>query len=393
MRRKVLYYMITVFLFSFSHLALSQEVKINADSLLKVATILYQQNDNVRSVELSQKILNNYPDYTDVKILLARNYMVQSKYDDARTVLDEVLKTEPQNYDAHTAIIDLNYWSKKYEACVLCSNSALDYYPADTNFIQRKNKCIKESQTRMMSYSDALKETTYKNKLSVAYVNDYAFNDIPTSHLAYIEYARQMERATLVGRFNYANRWEQDGYQVEADAWLKTTPGSYAYLNAGVSDNTVFPKYRAGAEYYQALPNKFEVSLGARYLFFDPDNVFIYTLSGTKYIDTYMFSARTYVTPNDSNTAVTGLFTIRCYTSDVDFYGIQFNLGVDPDLNSNIATSGNYYINTVGVRVEYRKTIAPNWQTTIYAGYERQEYLNNQFRDVVTAHIILSYLF
>lgn len=325
--------------------------------------------------------------------------MAQSKFDEARTILDEVLKNDPKVYDANTAIIDLNYWSKKYEECVLCSNTALGYYPADSNFIQRKDKCIQESQTRMINYNDPLRSTPFKNELSVAYVNDYAFNDIPTSHLAYIEYARKMERATLVGRLNYANRWEKDGVQVEADAYIKTTPGSYAYLNAGISGNSVysnlsvFPKYRAGAEYYQALPNRFEISLGARYMYFDPDNVFIYTASGTKYIDTYMFSLRTYVTPNGDETAVSGLFTLRCYSNDVDFYGIRFNLGVDPDLNSNIGATGNYYLNTVGVRAEYRKTVATNWVTTIYAGYERQEVLNNQFRDVITTHIILSYLF
>lgn len=395
MRKSIFYFWFSILCFFFSESIYSQTDNINADSLLKVAQQYYNQNENVKSEEICLQILSYAPDYTDVKILLARNYMNVKQFSDAEGILNEVLKNKPNYYDAHAALVDLNYWSKKYEACVLCCNNALNYFPTDSAFLLSKEKCIVESSSRMMRDLNQLNYSIYNNKIAASYRYNYFLDNTDfNSQEAYLEYTRKLNKATVIGRVNYANRFNESDFQFESDLYYKFDMSKYLYLNAGISNNIIYPDYRLGAEYFQALPAQFEVSLGLRYLYFKPDNVFIYTGSLTKYIQKYMLSARVFITPKNSDITASGLFILRHYNTEDNYVGLRLKYGIDPN-NSNIdpTTSSRYLMQSRGFEFEYNELIKQRVQLTIYAGYESTEWRPSEYRNAVTAQVVLGYLF
>lgn len=395
MKKNNFYFVIGVLLLFFTEAIYAQGNKLNTDSLLKVAQQYYKLNENVKSVELCNQILVQAPDYTDVKILLARNYMSVNQFGNAKGILDDVLKSKPNYYDAHAALVDLNYWSKKYEACVLCCNNALSIFPTDTAFATRKLVCMKESQNRMMSDMNQLSTSIYNNKIAASYGFDYFINNTDfNSQEAYLEYTRKLDKTTLIGRVNYANRFSQNDVQFESDLYYKFDQSKYLYLNAGISNRIIYPDYRLGAEYFQALPAHFEASLGLRYLYFNPDHIFVYTGSLSKYINKYMLSGRVFVTPKNSDITASGLFILRHYNTDDNYIGLRFKYGIDPN-NPNIdpTTNSRYLMQTRGVEVEYNELIKQHYQLTFYLGYESIEWRPSQYRNAISAQVVLGYLF
>jgi hypothetical protein len=62
----------------------------------------------------------------------------------------------------------------------------------------------------------------------------------------------------------------------------------YLYLNYGYSWGEFFPRHRAGFEPFLTLPKNWEISLGGRYMMYEPEenistDVFILTGSVSKY--------------------------------------------------------------------------------------------------------------
>jgi YaiO family outer membrane protein len=109
-----------------------------------------------------------------------------------------------------------------------------------------------------------IKDESIKNKIGIIYdynVFDKQFAD--PWHLLAIDYSRSTGIGTVIGRLNYANRFQTSATQFEIDAYPRFSKVFYSYMNFGVSDNSgVFPKYRAGFSLYANLPKSFEGELG-----------------------------------------------------------------------------------------------------------------------------------
>jgi YaiO family outer membrane protein len=143
--------------------------------------------------------------------------------------------------------------------------------------------------------------------------------------------SRQTRFGSVVGRFNYANRFETSGRQVEVEAYPGLVRGFYAYVNYGYSGGAVFPRHRVGAEVFSNPGKGFEFSGGFRYLRFSSD-VWIYTGSAGKYFGNYFASLRPYITPGVTGTSVSGSFMLRRYFRDSDSYvGFSTGAGSAPD--------------------------------------------------------------
>lgn len=177
-------------------------------------------------------------------------------------------------------------------------------------------------------------------KFSASYTFDLFGRDYVYGpwHLGSLDLSRKFEWGTLIGRTSLAQRRYSSsnplGVQFEVDAYPKLTPirkSTYAYLNFGYSPTTLFPLIRAGAEIYTGLPYHLETSLGARYLFFDPKNVFIFTGSLGLYYKDYWFSIRPYITPKDEGISVSGHFITRRYWSDDNYISFTLGLGSSPE--------------------------------------------------------------
>lgn len=395
MRTKLLKLGIITSFFLVPILLNAQEVKMNADSLLNIAQQEYWHNENDKSIVICNQILAQLPNYTDANLLLARNLMATQRFDDARTILYPIIKSNPRNHEAQAAMVDLNYWSKNYEKCISCSDSALLAFPSDSMFKAKKQKCIDESVTRMNNMMKSMYELSnvdFKNKISASYSYAYYIsNGVPTEHLAYLEYGHNFEDLTWILRYDYANRFNIGGSQIESDIYLKLDPKNYIYANAGVSDNTVFPYYRLGADFYHVFPAKWETSIGFRYLNFDTNDALIYTASATKYFSKYMLGGRIYVTPQSNATAVSGLLNFRYYSSNENYVGLRLKYGISPD-NSSLNVNSKL-MQSNGIEGEYSELINKRWEFKLFYGFETNEWQPNRFRDAFTGQVILSYLF
>lgn len=104
------------------------------------------------------------------------------------------------------------------------------------------------SLTEARSLASRIKENSAKNKVSLSY--DYIYFDKQFNdpwHLVSVDYGRQTKYGSIIGRVNYANRFNTNGYQFELDMYPRISNTFYAYVSGGVSNTVgVFPKYRGG---------------------------------------------------------------------------------------------------------------------------------------------------
>ena len=403
-----------LFVLMISQSLFSQQNKLNTDSLFKQAQTLFKNGDNNQAEKICLDLLESNPNNIDVHLLLANGYMWNKKFKEAKPHIDYVLSKDEKNYEALTANLNWYFWSTDYAGCIAQCDKALKFYPDDVNFKLRKAACLAQlnkpddaltlvnevlvkdpTNAEALKLKESLYYLTLKNRIAVGYVYDhYQSNVIPATHLAYLEYARKLNFGTLIGRVNYANRFKKNGIQGEADAYITLDKNSYGYLNAGLSNDSIFPHYRFGAEYYRSLPAKFEASLGVRDLKFYPTNIFIYTGSVGKYVGKWWFSGRAYVTPKNSTVSTSALLYARRYQTKYDYLGIRLNYGVLPDLNADLLNNANsFYMKSLGARLEYSKLFAKQWLIEAALGYENQEWLTKRYRDVLTIDLKLSYSF
>ena len=123
----------------------------------------------------------------------------------------------------------------------------------------------------------------------------------------------------------------------------------YMYVNGGVSNGNLFPKYRIGSEIYQKLPKSFEASFGFRHLRFQSSNVTIFTGSIGKYYRNYWFSLRPFIT-------------------------LSFGNGFSPDNKNRVDGTGDIYqLQSYKAGFGFQKTISTRIILRGNIGYGYQE--------------------
>ncbi|CAN5923249.1 hypothetical protein BH11GEM2_BH11GEM2_19490 [soil metagenome] len=198
--------------------------------------------------------------------------------------------------------------------------------------------------------------------------------------LASVSLGRRTARGTLIGRVNIANRFNTTGTQVEADAYPSLGGSTYAYLNAGYSNATIFPEWRFGGEVFTNLPNAYEASIGFRQLRFGGAPVTLLTGSVGKYIGNYWLSARPYIRSKDSGLSASAGFTVRRYyeTSD-EFIGARVSYGStssDRVIATELARTSSF-----AAAVQGSHLLAQRLYGTWTLGYEREEIVAGRFRN------------
>jgi len=146
-----------------------------------------------------------------------------------------------------------------------------------------------------------------------------------------LSYQRKVPSALIIGRLRYARMFDQNGIQAEIDAYPEINEKTYAYLNLGISDRTIFPVFRWGAELFRELPSQWEASAGMRGLYFESTPVHIYTAHLGRYVGNYWLAARGFLTSLRSRNHFTGLLTARRYFEHEDhFLSLYAGSGATP---------------------------------------------------------------
>jgi YaiO family outer membrane protein len=375
---------------------------ISSDELFAQArTAAFDKKDYQLAIELSRKALVKSPDYSDIRIFLGRVYTWSDKKDSARIEFERVLSRDKENEDASIAYTDLEYWNDDPAKALRICESGLVYHPGSNELLLRKAKCLIElkrfgdannvvnlllkadtKNDAAHALAEKIKDLASKNKIGISY--DFTGFDKQFAnpwHLVSISYSRSTSFGSVIGRFNYANRFTTSAVQFEADAYPRISKTFYSYISGGISNKSgVFPQYRAGFSLYANLPKSFEAEAGFRYLYFS-DATWIYTASLGKYFKSYWFNFRTYLTPGNNNISRSFSLTTRYYFGGAyDYLSIGLSTGISPDDQvNNIQLGSKTKLKSNGISAGFYKNIRKVNIISITAGWSNQEYLASTF--------------
>jgi YaiO family outer membrane protein len=373
----------------------------SADDLFAQARkAAFDESNYPKAIALSKTALQGSPDYADIRVFLGRLYTWSKKPDSARLAFNEVISKQPTYEDAYVGLGNLEYWNDNSEKALNVVNNGLKNVPASEPLKLLKAKLLNDLKrwqeadevvsevlknnptlTEARSLASRIKENSAKNKVSLSY--DYIYFDKQFDdpwHLVSVDYGRQTKYGSIIGRVNYANRFNTNGYQFELDMYPRISNTFYAYVSGGVSNTVgVFPKYRAGFSLYANLPLSFEAEAGFRFLHFS-DNTWIYTASVSKYYKSFWFNFRTYLTPSNNAVSQSYSLTTRYYFGGVDdYFSLALGTGLSPDDNQNnvLLNSTTYRLKSNNISLGYRKSIKTFNVLMLKVGYDNQEYLKD----------------
>ncbi len=359
----------------------------NPDSSFFTARELAFAGNRVAARDTLNTILTVYPEYTDVRVLLAKTHTWDKEYDSARKHFNTIISKEKEIKEVWVAAINNELYSENYATALGLANKALKFIPDDVDIVKQKQYAIngingvQEVENNMQENDSTV--ITPKNQFGLT--NSFEIFDIVYEPMFYssIEYKRETLAGPVIPRINYSNRFNTHGLQYELDFYPKLSNKIYGYLNYGFSNASIFPKHRAGAEVYANCPKNMEVSLGVRYLDFKSIKATIATASVGLYTGNYFFSVRPYITSisENNNLGISGTLLARKYLRDKDNYiGTIINFGYTTELKQLRDTQDALlaetvlYVESQQVLLEYQFSGKKNpniYKTTL--GVTRQE--------------------
>jgi YaiO family outer membrane protein len=330
----------------------------NIDALFKRARE-FGNNDNYNQARrICMKILEKKPNYHEVRTYLGRTYAWEKQYDNARTELSRVLIEKENDYEALSALFDVEFWTESYSVANDYLKVALGYYPTSEELLIKKAKLqikleekneaaltlrrvldLNPGHKEAIRLMNTLEGRKLNNNFQMSLLADLWDSDDP-HQIASAEIGRHFFFGSLTLRNLYVDRFNKAGFQHEIESYAHFTRTTYVNLLFGYSTLSYLPKQRYTVEIYQKLPAGFELSFGVRYLQFT-DATKIYSTSVSNYYKDYWFSLRAFIVPKSdqtsediklNTTSITVIASIRTYFGDSENYlGIKIGSGRSPD--------------------------------------------------------------
>ncbi len=375
----------------------------DTDSLFKAARELGFNGKRAEARALCQKALVKSPDYNEIRVFIGRLYLWDDQYDSARYYFQETIRRDAKNIDAYSAWCDAELWSDNYTRAIELSNQALAIDSNNVDIRLKKaralnnltfyeeafkevNKALRldKSNPKTFELSETIKRNLQKNRIGILYDHDQ-FNKLfdPWDALSLSYTRRTKTLGSVIARLNYANRFTTPGYQFEVDAYPSIGEKMYMYLNAGYSQDAIFPEYKWGASLYRTLPKSFELELGVRSLIFNT-TTWVYTASLGKYLGSFWFNIRPNFIPGALGSSGSLNFTTRYYLSDANHYlTLILGSGISADevrIQRNDGTPNSALLMSNRVRLNYQQSFKGNYIFSIGAGLAEEETTFNGFR-------------
>ena len=328
------------------------------------------------------RILQAYPEYTEVHTFLANTYRWDGNHSQARKHFNRITSKERNHEDAWLLAIKNELEAGNRSIALGLANKALRYL-GDNQEIRNLRGQILGTPVDETASDDSQEDRVYRNRVSVA-------NRLETFDQYYdpmwytsVEYRRETALGRISPRINYSNRFGINGLQYELDLYPRLSNTLYAYMNYGYSDSELYPNHQGALELFANLPRAMEASLGARYLKFFNSEATLFTGSFGIYRGNYYLSARPYLTVVQGRSpAASGALLGRKYLSDdLHFLGLRASYGYSPELRQ--LSSGGVlieesllFLESQQLLLEYQFT-SGNRQHLYLAqlGVTRQEYV------------------
>jgi YaiO family outer membrane protein len=352
-------------------------------SFISARDIAFSGNYGVARDSL-KRILSKYPNYLDVRTLLAKTYSWDKAYDTARLEFNSIISQEKQNKEVWMAAVKNEQYAKNLNIALGLANKALVYLKEDADLMALRSHILKQIQEEQL-LQNVLKKTKIEGEYDQAltvYTEAEIFDQVlHPMYYAALEYRKETSWGVLLPRLNINRRFNIDGFQAEIDAYPTLSKVYSGYVNLGYSPSEIFPKFRIGAELLRELPKAMEVSLGFRHLAFATDAATIFTGTFGMYRGNYYAVIRPYIVPGgNKGVGVSGNLLVRKYLKDGNNYlGLNLVYGFDTELNQFIVdgqllAETLLYLEAQRARFEYQFTNrSGNSQYKAHLGVNRQE--------------------
>jgi len=407
---KMKYILLLFLLSAFSYASMAQ---INTDSIFDRAINLAKNQSYAPAIADAKEALKYDSKRGDIMVFIANVYSWQVKNDSALIYIKQAQKANYKQNDFYEAWTNVLLRSKKYvELLISCDEALKNNYLNTEDILQKKmiaydalkryntgielielpqNKKYLESKSIDNLYSTLLSKRN-TNVISAYYTLDMFDSGFGPQHLASLGHSFDVDGHNLGLRLNYANRFGFNDVQLETDFYLKLRNKQYMYLNYGYAFKaTLFPIHRAGLEYYFPLPNKFEASIGGRYLDYANSDVFIATGHLGKYLAKSWFGIRPfYVYKNPINNQSFSLIAnYRIFSkTELDYWGFELGFGNSPDDIYSTSQNGFNQLKAYKVKLEKNLMLNRIYDLHLGLGYSREEYGTAiQFRNRFTAEL------
>jgi YaiO family outer membrane protein len=376
----------------------------DVDALFRKARQLGEEGRYGEAKGVCRSILKISPEYHDVRVYLGRLHLWSQDYDAARVELVKVLDQIPDHADALHAVVDAELWSGHPEEALRLCERGLGYHPQDRNFRFKKAQILvnlkrypesaetlrnllamdpdDEESRQLLRHIQSTTQILSFGQTYRLEVPDRREQDLRPWHFFSLEGAAYLDRSTLIGRVNYADRdygaGGLTGTQIELESWPVFNDRFYAYLNAGYSSDIIFPRTRLGGELYANLPGAFELSAGLRYMDFRGTRVYLYTGTLGKYHGNYWFSFRPWISSDDQGSIFSGLFWMRRYfRTQHEYISVLAGFGATPVELVFLEDIQRYSSFRLGL--EAKLPLSKIFFIRGHLRYEREEYLPDVF--------------
>lgn len=387
-----------LFLLLFS-ITISAQQSPTADELfLKARTTAFEQKDYLASIALAKQALEKAPNNTEISVFLGRVYTWNKDIVSARAVFEDLRNKGVKDEDFFIAYSSLEYWNDQNTNAIKLIDEGLANHPSSeplwllkakvyfgmNNYAEAEKATaslllINPKNTEARALAVRIGEFSSKNEVGITY--NYSHFDKQFAddwHIVGVSYKRMTSLGSVILRGNYANKFAQNGTQIELEAYPRLSKTFYLYVGAGYSEDVgLFPKYRTGVSLNANLPHSFEAEIGYRQLYFT-NNIWLYTASVGKYYKNFWFNLRTYISPDNKNISHSYTGTVRYYTkSSRDYFAFQIGTGISPEENrNNLLENETFKLKTFKVGAEYNFSVYRNF-FSVGTMYYNQEYLPN----------------
>lgn len=295
---------------------------------------------------LARRLVNQYPEYGDARVLLGRIVAWQGDYREAEAIVDTLLLSDPGNSDATDLKNDIRRWSRGSSRGISFDNEIRGGYLFDT---------YSEPYDRLWQVFSA--------------GAGHRFGTCMTS---------------LTMNFGFINTGgpssvRDNDMQMVIEAWPEIGARNYAYLSYAWSPGPWFPKHRAAAEVWETLPEGWAASAGLNYYFFDR-SIFIATASVEKYTGNYWFSGRGYFHFKEIGITTSFYLTARRYFNASDYLQLTAGAGTAPDEPFDIMTDLERQRAT-SIRIAWYKKVNSGWAFRVGCGYSYEKYNETDYRN------------
>lgn len=359
------------------------------------ARTLATSGHRAEGLKLLKDRIAERPTDTDALVLYGVVNSWEGNYDEARGSLQKVLDSNPNNGDALPALINVEIWSDHDQRAEQIAREALQRMPDNTTILvqyagilrtlnRRKEAvqtidkvlALEPNNEQAAQMRERWEESSRLWYSEVTHTYDWFSNGGPDGqHETQVQIRRgETKIGSVIARFSRAERFADHSNQIELDAYPGLWHRSYAFLNVGYSpDAHLYPQYRLGADLYQNIPYGLELSGGFRRLSFS-SKINIYTAWVGKYYGSWLFGARTYLTPDTLGTSHSVTFLARRYFGGGGLFDyIDVRMGTGASLDQIRTTAEIALLNATSFRIDINKTIHKRWAFDTLFSLSRQD--------------------